>query len=66
MTDFLWFLIPIGFMALCAGVAVLFDAFVTCVHSWGTWDVSETENAYIQQRRCSKCGFADVRQQSKL
>jgi dissimilatory sulfite reductase (desulfoviridin) alpha/beta subunit len=37
-----------------------------CWHHWGTWDVSETEHAYVQQRKCTKCGYVATEQFRKM
>ena len=37
-----------------------------CRHSFSTWDVSETDYAYVQHRTCTKCGSRDITQYRKM
>ena len=37
-----------------------------CRHDYGDWDGSETEFAFIQQRKCKKCQFVYTYQERKI
>jgi hypothetical protein len=68
MTNDLW-LILIG-PALITGVygfAWLVDRFWgDCQHKWDDWTAEVTEYAYVQHRKCVKCGYIQTEQFKKL
>ena len=38
----------------------------SCWHKWGAWDANETDDCYVQSRRCFKCGYTQREQFRKL
>ena len=68
MANDLW-LILIG-PVLIAGAyafAFLFDHFFGgCRHKWDSWDSETTEYAYVQHRKCVKCGYVETTQFRKM
>lgn len=42
------------------------DAIGECWHKWDKWIVWQTEHAYCQGRKCTKCGQQEIRQVEKV
>ena len=42
------------------------DKLSGCWHKWGAWDANETDDCYVQSRRCFKCGYIEREQFRKL
>ena len=42
------------------------DLIGQCRHHWGAWEASETEHAYVQRRKCTKCGYVETEQFRKI
>lgn len=62
---YLFFGTILGVMAI--GFLMYFlDHVFKCWHKWGTWDVEETPDAYVQARKCSKCGYTQIEQFRKV
>lgn len=66
MNDILFLLAGGVGIVLLAGVGYLIDRIGECWHKWEKWIVWQTEDAYCQGRKCTKCGQQQVRQTWKL
>ena len=55
---------------LIAGVAgfvwLLDHFFGDCRHKWDNWTAETTEHAYVQHRKCIKCGYLQTEQFKKV
>ena len=40
--------------------------FGDCRHKWDDWTAEVTEYAYVQHRKCAKCGYIQTEQFKKL
>lgn len=63
------FLMVVGGAALVIFLYLLgkvIDAVGDCWHKWDKWIVWQTDHAYCQGRKCTKCGQQQVRQVWKL
>ena len=66
MTEILISGAVIAIVLLIAIIVYLHEKYWDCYHRWGAWDVAETENAYVQFRKCKKCGYTEREQFRKL
>ena len=66
MSDlFMLAIIPVCIFSIYL-IGLIFDAIHECWHKWDKWIVWQTEDAYCQGRKCSKCGRQQVVQTRKL
>lgn len=66
ISDLMWIGIGIGLVLFFAFLGLSFDMANNCRHKWGKWIYSESEFAYVNQRICEKCGFAETHQHRKM
>lgn len=62
---FMLLLVPVtmGFLYLFGkGIEIIAE----CWHKWDKWIVWQTEEAYCQGRKCSKCGQQQIMQTRKV
>ena len=68
MANDLWLMLlgPV-LIAGIAGLVWLFDRFFgDCQHKWDGWQPDVEEYAYVQHRKCVKCGFIQTHQLRKM
>lgn len=56
----------IAFVLLVAIVVYLHEKYRECYHRWGSWGTADTEIAYVQFRKCEKCGYMEREQWRKM
>ena len=66
MNDVLWFSIAPFTLIFLYLLGKLFDALSDCWHKWDKWIVWQTDHAYCQGRKCTKCGQQQVIQTRKM
>lgn len=66
MNDLLYFFGGIlGILGIALTIYYI-DKLSGCWHKWGLWEAGETYDAYVQYRRCSKCGYVEREQWRKI
>ena len=66
MNDLLLFFGTIvGVIVIVLGLYAL-EKVSSCWHDWGYWVPEETDDAYVQWRSCTKCGYTQREQFRKL
>ena len=66
MNDMILFFGTIIGLIIVGCIIYLLERLSGCWHKWGTWDVEETPDAYVQARRCTKCGYTEIEQFRKI
>ena len=64
--DFLFLFAVIVAILLLAVAGWLIDRIGECWHKWDKWIVWQTDHAYCQGRKCTKCGHQQVIQTRKM
>lgn len=71
MDDLFYLAIGVVFVFISGALLSLFMAIHSrrshgCRHQWGNWLSRNTDNVFIQERVCLKCGYTDIEQQRRL
>ena len=62
---FMLLLVPVTMIFLYL-VGKVLEMFSECWHKWDKWIVWQTDTAYCQGRKCTKCGHQQVIQTRKM
>jgi hypothetical protein len=65
-TDIALFFGTIIGLIIIGTIIYLLERLPGCWHKWGTWDVEETPDVYVQARKCNKCGYTEIQQLEKV
>jgi len=66
MCDMFLFFGTIFIIATFVAIGHYIERQGACKHEFSSWDLSETEHAYVQIRFCTKCGTREVTQFRKV
>lgn len=66
MNDLALFFGTIVGLIILGGIIYFIEKLGSCWHKWGGWDVEETPDAYVQARKCNKCGYTEIEQFKKV
>ena len=68
MVNDLWLMLigPVLFAGVAGFVWLIDYFFGGCRHKWDSWDSETTEYAYVQHRKCVKCGYIEITQFRKM
>lgn len=66
MTDIMFYCSTLVIVGIVLILFRIYERWGECRHNWGNWVQNETEYAYVQQRICTKCGFAETHQFKKF